>query len=157
MKRLLAASRFLLLLAVLGCLVLAVVMLGYGIFASAELGWDVLNGHYAPHADAKSGKKLLLACIELVDLFLLATVCLIIALGLYELFIDDTIPLPAWLQIHSLDDLKAKLISVVVTILGVLFLGYAVSWTGGSDLLNAGAAIALVIGALTYFSGHNKS
>ncbi len=49
-----------------------------------------------------------------------------------ELFIDDTIPLPAWLQIHSLDDLKAKLISVVVTLLGVLLLGYAVSWTGAA-------------------------
>ena len=152
MHRLLNASRLLIVPAVLGCFVLAIVLLLYGVGQSFEVAWDVLNGKYALQADAKVGKKLLLRCVELVDLFLLATVFLITALGLYELFIDDTIPVPAWLKINSLDDLKAKLISVVVTILGVVFLGYAVSWDGQSDLLQAGGGIALVIAALTYFT-----
>lgn len=152
MHRLLAASRLLIVPAILGCFVLAVTLLCYGALASVQVAWDTMRGSYALGADAKNGKKLLLVCVELVDLFLLATVFLITALGLYELFIDDTIPVPGWLKIDSLDDLKAKLISVVVTILGVVFLGYAVSWNGQSNLLGAGAAIALVIAALTYFS-----
>ena len=152
MHRLIRASRFLIVPAVVGCFVLAVELLGYAALASFGVAWDALHNSYALHADAKNGKKLLLVCIELVDLFLLATVCLITALGLYELFIDETVPVPAWLEIHSLDDLKAKLISVVVTILGVLFLGHAVAWDGQSDVLSLGGGIALVIAALTYFS-----
>jgi uncharacterized membrane protein YqhA len=81
----------------------------------------------------------------------LATVLYIIALGLYALFVDDRLPLPAWLEIHDLDDLKEKLISVVIVVLGVLFLEQVVAWDGGRDLLGFGAAIALVVAALTYF------
>jgi hypothetical protein len=35
--------------------------------------------------------------------------------------------------------------------LGVLFLEQVVAWDGGRDLLGFGAAIALVVAALTYF------
>ena len=76
---------------------------------------------------------------------------LISALGLYALFVDDTLPLPHWLEIHDLDDLKAKLISVVIAVLAVLFLGEVVKWDGQRELLGIGAGIALVIAALTFF------
>jgi uncharacterized membrane protein YqhA len=33
------------------------------------------------------------------------------ALGLYELFVDERIKVPHWLEIHSIDDLKSKVIS----------------------------------------------
>lgn len=152
MHRLLSATRFLILPAIVGCLLLAITLLAYGLEQSFHVASSTLHGDYSLSANSKNGKKLLLVCVELVDLFLLATVFLITALGLYELFIDSTIPVPAWLKIESLDDLKSKLISVVVTILGVLFLGYAVSWDGQSDLLSVGGGIALVIAALTYFT-----
>lgn len=152
MHRLLSATRFLILPAIVGCLLLAITLLAYGLEQSFHVASSTLHGDYSLSANPKNGKKLLLVCVELVDLFLLATVFLITALGLYELFIDSTIPVPAWLQINSLDDLKGKLISVVVTILGVLFLGYAVSWDGQSDLLSVGGGIALVVAALTYFT-----
>jgi uncharacterized membrane protein YqhA len=89
--------------------------------------------------------------IEIADLFLLGVVMYIIALGLYELFIDDSVPVPQWLEIHTLDDLKAKLISVVIVVMGVLFLKQIVSWDGERNLLTFGGGIALVIAALTYF------
>ena len=79
------------------------------------------------------------------------TVVLIIALGLYELFIDPELKLPEWLEIRHLDDLKSKLTKVVVVVLAVLFLGQTASWDGERDLLRYGAAIALVIAALTWF------
>ena len=82
---------------------------------------------------------------------MLGTVIYIIAIGLYELFIDDQIQLPDWLEIHTLDDLKDKLIGVIVVVLAVLFLGQIVAWDGQRDLLSYGVSIALVIAALTYF------
>jgi hypothetical protein len=86
--------------------------------------------------------------IELIDIFLLGTILYIVALGLYELFIDATLPVPSWLQIATLDDLKDKLVGVVVVLLAVTFLGRAVVWNGSGQILPLGAAIALVIAAL---------
>ena len=41
--------------------------------------------------------------------------------------------------------------SVVVTVLGVVFLGYVISWDGTLNLLPVGVAIAAVVAALSYF------
>jgi len=98
-----------------------------------------------------------LSFVEVIDLFLLATVFYIIALGLYELFIDDRVHVPEWLEIHNLDDLKNRLTSVVVVLLSVLFLGRVVQWDGTGNILPFGLSIALVIASLTYFmSGKAK-
>jgi uncharacterized membrane protein YqhA len=67
------------------------------------------------------------------------------------LFIDATIRLPPWLIITNIDDLKHKLISVVITILGVTFLGQVIAWDGGSSLQPLGIAVGVVVAALTYF------
>ena len=99
----------------------------------------------------RHSKQLILSCIEVVDLFLLATVFYITALGLYELFIDERIKVPDWLEIHTIDDLKTKLTSVIVVVLSVLFLSEVVRWNGGTNILPLGSGIALVIAALTYF------
>ena len=40
---------------------------------------------------------------------------------------------------------------MVIVVLGVFFLGQSLSWDGTRDLLPLGAAIALVIAALTFF------
>ena len=88
-------------------------------------------------------------------MFLIAIVGYIICLGLYTLFIDDTIRLPGWLEIHNLEDLKNNLVSVVVAVLAVLFLKEAVARAGDVDLLGLGIAIALMIAALTVFLNFN--
>jgi len=74
-------------------------------------------------------------------------------LGLYELFIDDTIPLPAWLQIHSLDDLKSKLVGVVAVVLAVSFLGAVIKGMEPLSLMYEGVGIAAVVAAMGYFLG----
>lgn len=68
-----------------------------------------------------------------------------------DLFVDDTLPLPRWLAIHDLDDLKVNLVSAVIAVLAVPFLREAVAWDGDRDLLAFGAALAVVIAALTFF------
>ena len=147
-KSTLAVSRYLVLAAVLGSLAAAVALFAYGM---AETVVVVLDTLARLEVSSKGGKALAFAFIEIVDLFLLGTVFLMIALGFYELFIDSDLDLPEWLQIRSFDDLKNKLVGVVIVVLGVMFLGFVVAWDGARNLLGIGAAIALVIAALTYF------
>lgn len=147
MKRFISGSRYLIVVPALGSFVAATAVLLYG---AVEIVLLIVEN--ASHeVSSKGAKTLALGLIEVVDLFLLGTVLYIIALGLYELFVDDQLPLPSWLSIHDLDDLKNKLTGVVILVMGVLFLGQVVSWDGQRDLLPYGAAIALVIAALTYF------
>lgn len=147
-KNVLGHSRFLILIAVIGAFFAATALLLYGACELAAFLWHTVA---SGEVTQKGAKALALACIEVVDLFLLGTVFYIVALGLYELFIDETLELPHWLEIHNLDDLKNKLVGVVVVVLAVLFLGQVVTWNGERDLLRFGAGIALVIAALTWF------
>lgn len=148
LHRILAKSRYLMIIAVLGCFVASVTLLIYGALETiATIGYIITTGPIS----SENSKQLILSFIEVVDLFLLATVFYITALGLYELFIDERIKVPNWLEIHTIDDLKTKLTSVIVVVLSVLFLGEAVKWKGDPNILPFGVSIALVIAAQTYF------
>ena len=146
-SRVLSLSRYLVMMAVVGALIGAVTLFAFGLW---EI-WAIL-GHVLEATSPDSiGKKVAFGFIEVIDIFLLGTVCYITALGLYELFISDDLIVPDWLNITTLDDLKNKLTSVVIVVLGVIFLGQVVGWDGERDLLRIGAPIALVIAALTWF------
>ncbi len=148
LHRILAKSRYLMLIAVLGSFAASVTLLIYG---AAETIITIVHALSAGVVSNENSKRLVLSFIEVVDLFLLATVFYITALGLYELFIDERIKVPDWLEIHTIDDLKSKLTSVIVVVLSVLFLSEVVKWDGGTNILPFGASIALVIASLTYF------
>ena len=91
-----------------------------------------------------------------IDLFLVGVTLLISAIGLYELFIRD-IPsdhaagLPSWLEIHDLNDLKSRVIAMIILVLSVSFVETAVDSPDGRQLLELGGGVALVILALTVF------
>ena len=97
--------------------------------------------------------------VELIDGYLLATVLLIFALGLYELFIskidkaEKAENASKVLLINSLDDLKARLAKVILMILIVKFFEYALEMKFSTpvDLLAFAAGIAL-IGLALYLS-----
>lgn len=89
--------------------------------------------------------------IKQADYALLAMVLYVLALGLYSLFVDDRVPMPAWLRIHDLGNLKELLAGVVVVAIAVIFLGQALTWDGRSDLLAPGIGSAAVIAALALF------
>jgi uncharacterized membrane protein YqhA len=111
------------------------------------------SGDYGP----KAAKIMALAVIEIIDLFLVATVAYITAVGLYRLFISNTrIELPARLKINSLKDLEDKIIGVVVAALAVAFLGQAAGSDEPAALLNYGGGIALVIAALAFFISYGN-
>ena len=149
LKRILEKSRFLVVIAVIGSLAATVTLLVFGIYEIGEVLWKIPKG-------AIDSKTVVLKFIETVDAFLLATVFLLIAIGLYELFVDSTLEVPAWLEIKTLDDLKAKLVGTVIIVLGVIFLGNTARWAGGTEILYLGGGVAAVIAALTYFLKQKK-
>jgi uncharacterized membrane protein YqhA len=151
-RRLLSSTRFVILIPIIGSLVASLTLLVFGSAAVYRLFVDAFN----KLPDSKTAKLLGISLIEVVDIYLLGTAFYIIALGLYELFIDDQLELPAWLHIHTFDDLKGKLIGVIAVVMSVLFLGQLVSWDGQKDLLGLGAAIALVIAALTFYLSYKS-
>lgn len=97
-------------------------------------------------------KESVLGVLTAVDALLLATVLLVIGYGLYELFVDSRVALPPWLQIDSLDDLKAKIIGVVVAIIAVLFLGELVNPGPATDVLWVGLGSGAVVIGLAAFT-----
>ena len=144
-RRILASSRYFVAVGVLGAFLSAVTLLVYGALATAEIVWDTVT---AGEVSVDGAKHLSVEFIELTDALLLGTVLYIVALGLYDLFVDPGLPVPAWLHIRTLDDLKGKLVQVIVVLLGVTFLGAVVEWDGEAAILELGAAVALVIAAL---------
>jgi len=113
-------------------------------------------------ADVKKALKIEIVShtVGSIDGFLLATILLIFALGLYELFISDIDEAKGSgqsskvLVINSLDDLKAKLAKVILMILVVTFFEVSLSMTfvGALDLVYFALGILMVSLALYFGS-----
>lgn len=112
---------------------------------------EVYRTIMAAFGGQSEAKDYVIAFVEIADVFLLAVVLFIIAIGLYELFIGEVPGLPDWLVFESLDDLKSQLIGVVVVVLAVFFLGRALHGDDALNLLYLGAGIAAVTAALSLF------
>lgn len=158
-------SRFIVLFAVLASLATAFVM-----FFMATVDAWILVSHlfeYAspdmlPEARNDFRSNAVTHVVEIVDGYLLATVLLIFALGLYELFISKIEHAEASetasnvLIIRSLDDLKGRLAKVILMILIVKYFEHAggMSFQSPMDLLYLAGGIALI--GLALFLTHEK-
>ena len=109
MKKLIEKSKYLVLIAVASSLTASAIAFLWGLLKTLTVIVNLVVSH---------GKDPLAAInlIELMDIFLIATVLYIFAIGMYELFIDN-ISLPEWLIIRNLHDLKVKLSSVIVLVM----------------------------------------
>lgn len=144
----LRGSRYLVLAPVFGALLAASALFAYGLVRTLIIVWQTFAD---PQLSSKGGKLLMLAFIEIFDLFLLGTVLLIMGVSLHTLFVDPKMRLPGWLQANSFDDLKINLVAVVIVVMGVTFLGHVVAWDGERDLLQFGLAVGLMTAVLTLF------
>jgi len=144
-----SSSRYVIVVAIFGTLLASIALIVYEAFVVAETVLNVLREGYL--VSPKAGKVLAVGVIEALDVFLIAIVAYIISLGLYALFVDDTLPMPQWLKIHNLEDLKEHLLSVIIAVLAVLFLREAVARARDIDLLQLAIALAIMIGILTIF------
>ena len=109
MTPLLNASRFLVLAAVLGSLLSALTLYAYGLVDTVAV---ILRTLAAGDVSSTGAKAMMLYFIEVFDLFLLGTVMLILAFGLYELFIDADFKMASRLHIDTFEDLKTNLVTV---------------------------------------------
>lgn len=155
-------SRFIVLFAVVASLLTAVAMFYIATVDAWYLLLHLLE-YASPALDSAARNNLraetVTHVVEIIDGYLLATVLLIFALGLYELFISK-IDIAGFsktasnvLIINSLDDLKGRLAKVIMMILIVRFFEYAIDININSalNLLYLAAGIAL-IGLALYLS-----
>jgi uncharacterized membrane protein YqhA len=142
-----SSSRWTFTLAVIGTGIIAIVLFVYGFILSLYGVFQAITGF---SLDIHVAKEYLATSIQIIDIFLVATVFYLISMGLYELFIAKA-PLPGWVKICNLDDLKTKLLGLTVIALAVIFLGTALTLSGGTGILEFGGAIALMIAAISVY------
>jgi uncharacterized membrane protein YqhA len=143
------ASRFIIVLAILGTGLSAAAMMVYGAIVVLKTIWTTFE---EAAFDIEGSKHLAVELIELTDFFLFAMVLYVVAIGMYQLFVNPNIAVPGWMRVSSLTDLKTQLINVIVVLLAVSFLAIAVSWTSDRSILYFGIAIGVVILALAAFN-----
>lgn len=147
-RTILASSRFLVLIAIVATFLGAVALMIFEALVVITALVEIASG---PEFTPKNAKRIAVGLIEAVDVFLIAIAMYMMSLSLYALFVDEKLPLPGWLKVGDLEDLKANLVSIVIAVLAVLFLRQAVAWEEGTDILALGVSLALVIASLTFF------
>lgn len=153
MKTVLRMSRYFVVLAVVGCLVLFAAVT---VYAAVAVGNAIVH-FYGAGAALDGIATVTVYAFKILDLFLIGAILYIIALGLAALFLDSEAALPRWFKVHELHDLKIILSQSVVVVMVVGFLGDVLEWENGTDIFFVGAGIAAVIAALAYMlRGYDK-
>jgi uncharacterized membrane protein YqhA len=119
--------------------------------------WEILQAitFYNPLFDSSisSNNELLFKIISSIDLFLIGIVLLIFGFGIYELFVSeidfaDSKFNDSTLKIKDLDQLKNKIIKVIIIVLIVKFfektLKYSETFTSSIDFLYFGLSILTI-------------
>ncbi len=135
--------------------ILAVILSILSAFTLIVIGsWDIIEAviFYNPLFDASisSNNELLFKLISAIDLFLIGIVLLIFGFGIYELFVSEIDFANAkfsesTLKIRDLDQLKNKIIKVIIIVLIVKFfekvLKFSENFTTPMDILYFGLSI----------------
>lgn len=149
MKTLLERSRFAVAPVAIALAVLAFVVFVWAGVQAVNLVVELMKDD-GWKRDALVGKLL-----GTFDLFLIGSVILIVAVGMWELFVGD-LELPEILTITDLTALKQKVSDLLVLVIAIQFAKRFLSGETGLDLLYAGAAVALVGGTLVLFTLRQK-
>jgi uncharacterized membrane protein YqhA len=122
----------------------------------AQGSWAMLMAVIDSLSSGYGLKETIVEVLTAVDAILLGTVLLVIGYGLYELFIDADLDVPMWLRVNDLDDLKSKLIGVVVAIVAVVFVGVFVDSNRASDVISYGVGAGALVAGLAIFAFATK-
>lgn len=121
----------------------------YGIVYAVHSVVHIADNPFVP-------RNLQLFLIE-IDLFLIGATLIIAAIGLYELFVarvdpaNTRRPLPAWLEMNDLNDLKARVINMIILVTAVSFADVLLEFGNALELLYLAAGVAVFIVALTFY------
>ena len=135
--------------------ILAVILSIFSAFTLIVIAsWDIIEAFifYNPLFDTSisSNNELLFKLISAIDLFLIGIVLLIFGFGIYELFVSEIDFANAkfsesTLKIRDLDQLKNKIIKVIIIVLIVKFfekvLKFSENFTTPMDILYFGLSI----------------
>lgn len=145
MKKFLGLTRFAVVVPAFASIVGALLLMAQGSIAMVMAVFDTA-------VNESTLKETIVEVLTAIDSILLGTVLLVIGYGLYELFIDADIEVPLWLRVEDLDDLKSKLIGVVVAILAVVFVGVFVDSNRSDDVISYGVGAGALVGGLAIFA-----
>jgi uncharacterized membrane protein YqhA len=146
-SQIIGRSRFIVLLAVIAVMLVAISLFLMGTIEAGVNVWRAWE--QMMHGELRT-TRLTVQFLEIVSAMLKAVIFYMIGVGLYSLFISP-LNLTVSLGVQTLNDLESKIVSVVVVILGVTFLEHFISWEDPLVTLEFGAAMALVVVALVYF------
>ena len=142
-RKILEASRLLALVAVAGLLATCLATFGWSVARTVLFVSELFDGKWRTDIQV-------IALLKTVDTYLLALVQLIIAVGLYELFVGE-LSVPEWLRVESIDDLKKSIIDILVIFVAVKGIeGLLKQETPLDALTFVGAASSLIL-VLTLF------
>ena len=145
MRKILGLTRYAVVVPALASMVGALLLMVQGSIAIIEVVYEAaFQNAYL--------KITIVDVLTAVDAILLGTVLLVIGYGLYELFVDDQLEVPRWLEVKDLDDLKSKLIGVVVAIISVVFVGVFVDVNRASEVLAYGLCAGALVAGLALFA-----
>jgi uncharacterized membrane protein YqhA len=125
--------------------VLGVVTLGWAAAKGGQFVQDLVTNEGWREAAAIAG------LLDAVDTLLVGITLLIVAAGLYELFVGD-LDLPDWLVTRDLGELKSRISDAVVIILTVKFTERFLTAGTSGDVFRYGLAVAAVIAVLVLFN-----
>jgi uncharacterized membrane protein YqhA len=149
MRKVLGLTRYAVFVPAIAAIIGALLLMAQG-------SWAVLLAVVDSFSSSLSLKDTIVEVLTAIDAILLGTVLLVIGYGLYELFIDADLDVPAWLRVKDLDDLKSKLIGVVVAIIAVVFVGVFVDAKRADDILGYGLGAGALVAGLALFAYATK-
>jgi uncharacterized membrane protein YqhA len=149
MKRIMGLTRYAVFVPAIASIIGALLLMAQGSWAMLMTVIDSVSNGYGL-------KETIVEVLTAVDAILLGTVLLVIGYGLYELFIDADLDVPQWLRVYDLDDLKSKLIGVVVAIVAVVFVGVFVDSNRASDVISYGVGAGALVVGLAIFAFATK-
>jgi uncharacterized membrane protein YqhA len=150
--------RFIVLLGVVFGALSAIVLF---IAGSIEI-YQILIGYFMAGQHALTHEQILIAIIGAVDFYLIGLVLIIFSFGIYELFISE-IDIARFkggfgslLDIDNLDDLKNKIIKVIIMVLIVTFFQRILSmeFTTSLDMLAMAVSIGVICAGVFFLGRH---
>ncbi len=158
-ERLLWNSRYIVLFGVIFGALSAIVLF---IAGSVEI-FNILI-EYAQHSEVGiSHEQILIGIIGAIDFYLIGLVLLIFSFGIYELFISEidiarvSDDFGNILEVSNLDDLKNKIIKVIIMVLIVSFFQRILSmeFTTSMDMLAMAISIGVICIGVYFLGKHN--
>ncbi len=134
--KLLERFRHVIAIASIVLVVTTVATLAWSVALTVQLVDDLLSGGWRSSA-------LVADLLAIIDLLLIATVQVIVAVGLWELFIGR-LDLPEGLRVGSLNELKTVLAELIVLVIAIKFVEKLINSSDALDVLYYAAGVSLV-------------